>query len=124
MDEDCRNGVAIIEDEVDLVKIYIRLFQKRGIPVAFVAYDGMEAIQIFSRMKTRPTVILMDNRMPAMGGIDTAKEIMKIEPKSKIIFMSADVGVKEEAMAAGAIAFLQKPASIDTITKTVRMAMD
>jgi len=40
------------------------------------------------------------------------------------IFLSADARVKEEAMASGAIAFLQKPASIETITKMVRMAMN
>ncbi len=124
MDEDCRKGIAIIEDEAELVKIYIRLFKKRGIPVSFVAYDGFEGVRKFSEMKTRPAVILMDNRMPAMSGIEATREILKIEPGSKIIILSADANAKEEAMRAGAIAFLKKPVSIYTITETVCEAMD
>jgi two-component system chemotaxis response regulator CheY len=123
-DENCRKGIGIIEDDPELVKLYIKLFKCKGISICFIAYNGVEAIRKFSELKTRPPVIIMDNRMPAMTGIDTAKEILKIEPESKIIFLSADISKKEDAMRSGAIAFLQKPVSVNTITQTVCKALN
>jgi CheY-like chemotaxis protein len=124
MDEDCLKGIAIIEDEIDLVKVYIRLFNRRGIPVCFVAYNGVEAVHKFTELPTKPRVIIMDNRMPVMCGIEATKEILKIEPESKIIFLSADMSEHEAAMSSGAIAFLKKPVSINTITQTVCKALN
>ncbi len=112
-------GIAIVEDEKDLVQVYIRLFQKRGIPVCFVAYDGNEATLRFIASTPKPHIVIMDYRLPTMNGIEVSRKILEIDPDTKIIFLSADVSVKEEALQAGAYTFLAKPASIHEITKAV-----
>jgi two-component system chemotaxis response regulator CheY len=120
-------GLAIVEDERDLVRVYIRLFEKRGIPVCFVAYEGNEAILKFIASTPKPHIVLMDYRLPVMNGIEVTKRILEIDPDTKIIFLSADTGVKEEALEAGAFTFLAKPVSlniimnaVDTIIKTFK----
>lgn len=121
-DKVCRVGIAIVEDEKDLVKTYERLFARKNIQVCFVAYDGIEAIKKFVACMPRPNVVIMDYRMPIMNGIEATKEILKIDPGAKIIFLSADIGVKEEAMQAGAFIFLNKPASLNDILNSVKLA--
>jgi two-component system chemotaxis response regulator CheY len=64
----------------------------------------------------------MDNRLQSMHGIETTKEILKIEPKTKIIFLSADIKAEDDAMDAGAFTFLKKPASIYEIIKAIKSA--
>jgi two-component system chemotaxis response regulator CheY len=120
-------GLAIVEDEIDLVRVYIRLFEKRGIPVCFVAYEGSEAILKFIACTPKPHLILMDYRLPVMNGIEVTRRILEIDPDTKIIFLSADTSVKEEALKAGAFTFLAKPVSlniimneVDTIIKTFK----
>lgn len=117
-------GIAIVEDEKDLVRVYTRLFQKRGIPVCFVAYDGGEAILKFIACTPKPHIVIMDYRLPTMNGIEVSRKILEIDPDTKIIFLSADVSVKEEALQAGACIFLAKPASIHDITKSVDAVID
>jgi two-component system chemotaxis response regulator CheY len=112
-------GIAIVEDEKDLVRLYVRLFEKRGIPVCFVAYDGNEAILKFIECSRKPHIVIMDYRLPTMNGIEVTKKILEIDPDTNIIFLSADISVKEEALRVGAYIFLAKPVSLKAITDAV-----
>jgi len=119
----CRVGIAIVEDEKDLVKVYEKAFTKKGIQICFIAYDGIEAVKKYIECTPRPHAILMDYRMPIMNGIDAAKEILKIDAEAKIVFLSADISVKDEAMKAGAFIFLKKPAGLKDIIYAVQKAV-
>ncbi len=118
----CRVGIAIVEDEKALVRIYEKVFARNGIVVCFVAYDGLEAVKKYIRCMPRPHVIIMDYRLPVMNGIEATKEILKIDPESRVIFLSADANVEKEAMQSGAFVFLKKPASISLIVGAVERA--
>jgi len=113
------SGIAIIDDEKELVRLYDMLFKRRGFTVCFVAYDGFEGVRKFAECKPRPTIVLMDYRLPTMNGIDTTKQILQIEPKTRIILISADTSSENEAKAAGAYMFLKKPVSIYEIIKAI-----
>ncbi len=114
-------GIAIVEDEKDLVRVYVRLLEKRGIPVCFIAYDGNEAILKFIASTPKPHIVIMDYRLPTMNGIEVTKRILEIDPDTKVIFLSADAGVKEEALRTGAFIFLVKPVSLNVITDAIDM---
>ncbi|HMK46276.1 MAG TPA: response regulator [Methanocella sp.] len=120
---ECRVGIAIVEDEKDLVKVYEKAFVKKNIIVCFVAFDGIEAVKKYLECTPRPHAVLMDYRMPIMNGIEATREILKIDAEAKIVFLSADIAVKEEAMKAGAFIFLKKPANLSTILNAIYEAM-
>ena len=113
-------GIAIVEDEKDLIKAYERMFTLSNICIAFVAYDGIDAVKKFVECTPKPHVVIMDYRMPIMNCIDAMKEMRKIDPDTKFIFLSADTSVKEEAVQAGATAFLIKPVRFKTILDAVQ----
>jgi two-component system chemotaxis response regulator CheY len=115
-------GIAIIDDEKELVRLYDKLFTRRGFTVCFVAYDGFEGVRKFAECKHRPQFVLMDYRLPTMKGTDAAKQILQIEPKTRIILISADANAENEAKAAGAYMFLKKPVSIYEIIKAIEKA--
>ena len=112
-------GVAIVDDERALVEVYRKIMETRGIPVCFVAYDGEDAVQRFAEHNPRPCVVLMDYRMPGVNGIQATRRIMRMDPSVKVIFISADDGVREEAIRAGAVKFVQKPASLKEILTAI-----
>ena len=68
-----------------------------------------------------PDIILMDHRMPQMNGLEATKIILDSFPNSRIriIFISADLSIKQKAMEAGAQLFLVKPVSIKQILSTL-----
>ena len=119
----CRVGIAVVEDEKELVKVYQKAFSRKKIEVCFIAYDGLEAIKKYVECTPRPHAILMDYRLPIMNGLEATTEIKKIDPEAKVVFLSADISVRDEAMKAGAFAFLKKPASLKDIIDTIQMAI-
>ena len=61
----------------------------------------------------------MDYRMPLMNGADATREILQLDPSVRIVFISGDDSLKDEAMDAGAIDFLVKPIRSATLFKTI-----
>ena len=116
-------SVAIVEDERELICIYEKILARMGLPVSFVADNGLAAVARFAERRDRPLIVLMDNRLPGMNGIDAMREMLKVEPRTRVIFLSADVGARGDAMKAGAFAFISKPASIRDIVCVVEKAM-
>lgn len=115
--------VAIVDDENDAVSLLQKSFTMSKIPVCFVAYNGLEAIDRFRHAKKKPNVILMDHRMPLANGVEATREILAMDSKVKIIFLSADPTIVDDALGAGAVSFLKKPVSMRTIVETVRAAI-
>jgi DNA-binding NtrC family response regulator len=119
------NGsVAVVDDEPQLVRTYELLFKRRQIPMAFYAYDGHEAIEKFRDASPRPEIVIVDNRLPSMSGVDVVKALLAIEPGTKIIFISGDDSVREESIDAGAKVFMKKPTPINEITRTINELLD
>jgi FixJ family two-component response regulator len=116
-------SVAIVDDERDLVRTYELLFKRRGIPMAFVAYDGHSAIDRFNNADEKPGVVIIDYRLPDMDGLEVMKAVLTIRPGTKIVFISGDDNVEKEARDAGATVFLKKPTEIKVITETINALM-
>jgi two-component system chemotaxis response regulator CheY len=111
--------VAIVDDEKDLVNILKCFLSSEGIGIAFVAYDGFEAVELFRKSENKPDVILMDYWMPGLNGSDAAKQILAMCPEVKIIFLSAEGITNNEAIAVGAVTLIHKPASFHTIMRAI-----
>jgi two-component system invasion response regulator UvrY len=84
------------------------------------AESGEQALEILNHMT--PDVILMDVKMPGIGGIETTHRITQRNPLARIIGMSSiDVGVIPSRMlAAGARAFITKSVGVDELLHAVR----
>ena len=57
--------------------------------------------------------------MRIVNGIDASKQILCGNGHTKIIFLSGDMYMKNEALEAGAVAFLNKPTGINEIVDTI-----
>jgi len=62
--------------------------------------------------------------MPGMDGLSAIIKIMEVDPKAKIIVVSALVkeALKKEAMRAGAVDFVAKPFQVERLLEAVRTA--
>jgi two-component system, chemotaxis family, chemotaxis protein CheY len=111
-------SIAIVDDEKDLVDVYTRLFRLKKMTVCFVASNGAEAVDSYRQSRVKPDIVIMDNRMPLMNGLDAMKAIIAIDCRVKFIFLSADASVREQATDLGAV-FLKKPASLQELMRTI-----
>ncbi len=116
--------IFIVDDEPALQFFYKKLLSFYGFEVAGIADNGEEAVIKYNSFSDRPKVILMDHRMPEKTGIEATKEILQIDKKVKIIFVSADISIKEEAYSIGAFSFWDKPFMIDQLINEINRAIE
>jgi len=102
-------SIFIVDDNEDIQVIYKKLLEFLGFEVIRIASNGKEAVEMFKSFNHKPDIILMDYRMPVKNGLQATREILQIDPDTKIIFSSADTYVKEESLAVGVVDFLEKP---------------
>jgi two-component system chemotaxis response regulator CheY len=100
--------VLVIDDEDFIRDLYRDLFESKGMTV-FSAPNGDEGLKVFQTLAHKPDIVIMDHRMPGKDGIETTKEMLRLDPSVPIIFSSADESVRDQALEAGAVSFWAKP---------------
>ena len=105
----------IVDDETDLVMLFEEFLSLIGHRVIEKAYDVEDAIKKFNNMSSQPNLIIMDHRMPKKDGLTTTKELFKINPKLKIIILSADSRIKDDFLQLGVADFIEKPISLSNL---------
>ncbi len=115
--------IFIVDDEAILHRLYKDVFSIKGHEVVADAFDGAEAVEKYVTIDPKPDVIILDHRMPNKDGMQTMKEILEFEPKAKIVFISADANVREQAMSNGAASFGLKPVTIRHMLDLVESAV-
>lgn len=114
-----RDHIGIVEDEPEVADLYKTVFTARRMPISFVAGDGLEAIKAYEDSYPKPVIMIMDHRMPEMTGIDAMKIMLEVSSDTKYIIVSADSGVRDEAIEAGASMFLEKPIQLKQLISCV-----
>src|SRR5467141_3541360 len=84
------------------------------------AADGNEAAR--KALELRPDVIMLDNSMPGMTGLEVARMLRDNLPATKIVFLTLDPGIRDLALATGAAAHISKDQPPQEIMRVVREA--
>ena len=69
--------------------------------------------------KNKPSLIILDNKLPDGFGVDFISYIRKKYPSLKVIMISGFSSARDVALANGADAFLEKPFTLDEFTETI-----
>ncbi len=101
--------VFIVEDDRQIIELYREIMRIYGYDVIGFALNGKEAVEVFKAMNPRPDIIIMDERLPLMNGVEVTREIMRMDPGAKVLFVSADMKSRERALSSGASDFVAKP---------------
>lgn len=87
------------------------------------ATTGREALAFFEQHK--PDISFLDITMPDTNGIDTCKEMLKIDPDTKVVIMTIHLTEEylNQVLAAGAHGYLMKSATKDEIVTNTRKVL-
>ncbi len=115
--------VLVVDDSAFMRKLVCNTLIQGGIYPVIEAKDGEEAVLKF--IEKLPSLVLMDINMPKKNGLDAAKEILSIDPKSEIVMLTAidQEWAKEEAKKIGVRHFIAKPFKREELFQTVSMAL-
>jgi DNA-binding NarL/FixJ family response regulator len=101
--------VLVVDDYVPFRRFVCSMLGKMPeLQIVAEISDGSEAVQKAKQLQ--PDLILLDIGLPTINGIEAARQIRKLSPGSKIIFISQEssADVVEEGLALGAVGYVVK----------------
>lgn len=113
--------IMVVDDDPNVRPVLTRLIQRHGMR-ALAASDGEEALAIVQHV--RPQAILLDLRMPGLGGFEVLRRLQADQATASIpvvVLTANDLApdAPSQAFALGARGFLEKPVSAERLIATL-----
>jgi two-component system, LytTR family, response regulator AlgR len=114
-------SVLIVDDELPARERLQRLVEELpGCDVAGVCSNGADTLPLVAKLK--PSVVLLDIRMPGMTGIEVARHLGALENPPAIVFTTAYDEYALEAFDSQAIGYLLKPVRSERLAQALKQA--
>lgn len=113
--------VLIVDDEEELVHALVERLQLRGMDAQGVI-TGKAALE---RIRSETfDVVLLDVKMPGLGGLKVIQEIKERRPGLQVIMLTGHSSAQDaqRGKTLGAFAYLQKPVNIEELCRVLRAA--
>jgi FixJ family two-component response regulator len=114
--------ISVVDDDPSVVEAVVSLLESVGYSAA-----GFTSAEEFvnSAHLGRTACLVLDVRMPGMGGLELQRRLAAQVDHTPIIFITAHGGdaISAEALRQGAVAFLRKPFSQESILEAVQAAL-
>jgi DNA-binding NtrC family response regulator len=117
--------ILLVEDEGDLRKMAAQALEMASYSVIEAAC-GEEALEICRDTERTIDLLLTDVIMPGMGGGELVQRATQVRPGLRVLYMSGytDDSVVRHGVSGAEAAFLQKPFTLDALSRKVREVLD
>jgi two-component system response regulator AtoC len=120
-------SVLIVDDEMELRKSVVSILGSSIPEINFQiteASNGKEALEIFE--KDDFDLVLMDVRMPELGGLEALKLIKESDPRTFVVIMTAHSNLQDavHAIKDGAYDYVEKPVNPERLAEIVRKSLE
>jgi DNA-binding NarL/FixJ family response regulator len=112
--------LLLVDDHTLLRQGLRRAVEEAGFDVVGEAGDGQEALNL--AVMLRPDLVLMDVTMPVLDGIEATRRLRQSVPEARVVIltMHGEEETVDQALRAGAVAYLLKDCSTDQVAETLR----
>ncbi|MCR5076676.1 MAG: PglZ domain-containing protein [Prevotella sp.] len=114
------NGLLLwVDDEIELLKAHIIFLEKKGYEVIMVS-NGTDAID---QCRTQTfDLVLLDEQMPGLSGLETLQQIKEIQPATPIVMVtkSEEENIMDQAIGSKIADYLIKPVNPSQILLTLK----
>ena len=114
------NGLLLwVDDEIELLKAHIIFLEKKGYEVVTVS-NGADAIEQCSIQTF--DLVLLDEQMPGLSGLETLQRMKEIQPATPIVMVtkSEEENIMNQAIGAKIADYLIKPVNPSQILLTLK----
>jgi two-component system, response regulator PdtaR len=103
-----RPRLLVVDDHRLVRQALVELLTQAGFEIVGQAADGADAVALAEQLE--PDLVLMDLRMPVLGGLDAARLIKDAGPAIQVVLLSAfeSPALEQQAEEAGCFACLVK----------------
>ncbi|MBI4522308.1 MAG: response regulator [Deltaproteobacteria bacterium] len=117
--------IAIVDDDESVCRAMKRLVRSLGMNAETFA-SGQDFVDLIEAMPSFcADCVILDVQMPGLNGLEVQGWLSRRGNPLPVIFITAhdEVGARERAMAAGAVAFLRKPFGDELLIETLDAAL-
>jgi len=112
--------ILFVDDEQEICEVISSYFTNFGFNV-LTAFDGPEAIELFSNNKDTIDIVVLDLTLPHLGGKAVLHEMLQIQPNIKVLISSGfEKHEIEESILQKASGFIGKPFAFDQCLNQIR----
>ena len=117
--------ILIVDDEISIVNLNKRVLERLGYTVTATT-SSKEALERIRLHPNKFDLLITDQTMPELSGVELAEEILKIRADIPIILNTgySSVITEEGALAIGIRKYVSKPVTRTTLAKAVREVLD
>ena len=117
--------ILLVDDEELICDLGKRILARHGYRV-ITASNGKEALRIYQKRKNEIKLVILDMIMPVMGGNECLSELLKIDPKTKVLISTGYFSnvAPTESIKTGTRGSVRKPFNIKDLLQSVRRALD
>ncbi|MEI7683949.1 MAG: PAS domain-containing protein [Planctomycetota bacterium] len=121
-----RAGEVLIVDDEEIIRSTLTLMLESFGFSVLTASDGREAVEIYKHRHAHLKLVLLDLTMPILSGEESHAEMVRIDPKVPIIFMSGymEQEIADRSHGDPIAGFLQKPFHIDVLEQLLARVID
>jgi DNA-binding NarL/FixJ family response regulator len=114
---------VLIADDQAIVAAGVRKLLEPDCEVVGIVEDGRTLLE--AAQKLRPNIIVLEVLLPQIHGIDAARQLTKLVPGSKLVFLTAQASptVATEAFQAGASAYVLKRSPSSVLKQAIQAVM-
>jgi PAS domain S-box-containing protein len=118
-------NILFVDDDEDIVKMGERMLTALGYKPCVVNH-GVAALRLFKIEPDKFQLVVTDQVMPGMTGLELAKELLTIKPNLPVILCTCftEAGTRQEAEAAGITDFIAKPIMMREMADSIRRALE
>ncbi|MBM3298537.1 MAG: PAS domain S-box protein, partial [Deltaproteobacteria bacterium] len=117
--------ILLVDDEEAVRDLGKRILERSGYTV-LTADNGKKALSLYKKERKKISLVILDLIMPDMGGKQCLEELLKINPRVKVLIASgfAADGQTRDAIETGARGLVSKPYNVQSMLEAVREVLD
>jgi DNA-binding response OmpR family regulator len=114
--------VLVIDDDAAIIGMLVECLSESGYDV-LSALNGGDGLMLLDL--EHPDVVLLDLRMPGIGGLEVLRRIRMVRPDLPVIIISGlgDAEAARQTLRRGAVDYLPKPFDLDHVLRAVAAAL-
>jgi DNA-binding NarL/FixJ family response regulator len=112
----------LLVDDSEVVRVGLAAVLGQDPALDVIAQAGTSADAVIQARELRPDLVLMDVRIPEVGGIEAGREILELLPGIRVLFLSAfnDEELVRAAIVIGAHGYLLKEIDAETLIESIK----
>jgi len=117
--------ILLVDDEAFLRDLGAEILGRFGYTV-LQAENGENALEIYEKKRAEISLIVLDLIMPGMGGKKCLEEILRVNPRAKVVVASGYSinGSPQDVLDAGARGYIRKPYDLREMLNAIRKLLD